>query len=56
METSRLHRLLTVGGTILGLFILYEVITYFVAYTDDARGQTGLWQIHGYLKALASIA
>lgn len=24
-----------------------------VAYTDDARGQTGLWQIHGYLKALA---
>lgn len=23
-----------------------------VAYTNDARGQTGLWQIHGYLKAL----
>lgn len=25
-----------------------------VAYTNDARGQTGLFQIHGYLKALAS--
>lgn len=24
-----------------------------VAYTDDARGQTGLWQIHGFLKAIA---
>ena len=27
-----------------------------VAYTDDARGQTGLWQIHGFLKALADAA
>ncbi len=27
-----------------------------VAYTDDARGQTSLWQVHGYLKALASTA
>lgn len=25
-----------------------------VAYTDEARGQTALWQVHGYLKALAS--
>ncbi len=42
VETSRLHRLLTVGGTILGLFILYEVITYFVAYTDDAYVRSDL--------------
>ncbi|MBL0901304.1 MAG: HlyD family secretion protein, partial [Reyranella sp.] len=41
-ETSRLHRLLTVGGTILGLFILYEVVTYFVAYTDDAYVRSDL--------------
>ena len=31
-EASRLHRLLAVGGTIFGLFIVYEVFTYFVAY------------------------
>ena len=42
VETSRLHRLLTVGGTILGLFILYEVVTYFVAYTDDAYVRSDL--------------
>jgi len=42
VETSRLHRLLTVGGTILALFILYEVITYFVAYTDDAYVRSDL--------------
>lgn len=41
-EASRLHRLLTVGGTILGLFILYEVVTYFVAYTDDAYVRSDL--------------
>lgn len=41
-ETSRLHRLLTVGGTILGLFILYEVVTYFVAFTDDAYVRSDL--------------
>lgn len=28
----------------------------FTAYTDDSRGQAGLWQIHGYLKALATAA
>jgi len=42
VETSRLHRLLTVGGTILGLFILYEVVTYFVAFTDDAYVRSDL--------------
>ncbi|TBR28532.1 MAG: biotin/lipoyl-binding protein, partial [Reyranella sp.] len=41
-ETSRLHRLLTVGGTILGLFLLYEVVTYFVAFTDDAYVRSDL--------------
>jgi hypothetical protein len=25
-----------------------------VAYVDDKRGQTGLWQVHGFLKALAA--
>lgn len=24
------------------------------AYTDDSRGQAGLWQIHGFLKGLAA--
>lgn len=42
VETSRLHRLLTVGGTILGFFILYEVVTYFVAFTDDAYVRSDL--------------
>jgi multidrug efflux system membrane fusion protein len=42
VETSRLHRLLTVGGTILGLFILYEVVTSFVAFTDDAYVRSDL--------------
>ncbi|WP_295142541.1 HlyD family secretion protein [uncultured Reyranella sp.] len=41
-ETSRLHRLITVGGTILGLFLLYEVVTYFVAFTDDAYVRSDL--------------
>lgn len=41
-ETSRLHRLITVGGTILGLFILYEVFTSFVAFTDDAYVRSDL--------------
>ena len=42
VETSRLHRLLTVGGTILALFVLYEVFTYFVAFTDDAYVRSDL--------------
>ena len=42
VETSRLHRLLTVGGIILALFVLYEVFTYFVAFTDDAYVRSDL--------------
>ena len=42
VETSRLHRLLTVGGTILARFVLYEVFTYFVAFTDDAYVRSDL--------------
>ena len=41
-EASRLRRLGLVGGTILGLFIAYEVFTYFVAYTDDAYVRSDL--------------
>ncbi|MDB5487247.1 MAG: hypothetical protein JWQ58_962 [Reyranella sp.] len=41
-ETSRLHRVITVGGTILALFILYEVFTSFVAFTDDAYVRSDL--------------
>jgi multidrug efflux system membrane fusion protein len=37
-----LHRIVAVGGTILVLFLLYEVFTYFVAYTDDAYVQSDL--------------
>ena len=41
-EASRLRRLSLVGGTILGLFIAYEVFAYFVAYTDDAYVRSDL--------------
>ncbi|MDP1964255.1 MAG: biotin/lipoyl-binding protein, partial [Reyranella sp.] len=41
-ETSRLRRLLTVGGTILGLFVAYQILVYFVAYTDDAYVRSDL--------------
>lgn len=41
-ETSRLHRLITVGGTLLGLFIFWEVFTTFVIYTDDAYVRSDL--------------
>jgi len=37
-----LRRLLTVGGTILGLFVAYEILVYFVAYTDDAYVRSDL--------------
>ena len=37
-----MRRLLIVGGTILGLFILYQVFVYFVAYTDDAYVRSDL--------------
>jgi multidrug efflux system membrane fusion protein len=33
---SRLRRVVTVGGTLLVLLVVWEVFTYFVAYTDDA--------------------
>jgi multidrug efflux system membrane fusion protein len=39
---SRLRRLLTVGGTIFVLFVLWEVLTYYVAYTDDAYVRSDL--------------
>jgi multidrug efflux system membrane fusion protein len=39
---SRLRRLITVGGTLLLLFILWETFTYFVAYTDDAYVRSDL--------------
>ena len=39
---SRLRRVLTVGGTLLFLFIAWETITYFVAYTDDAYVRSDL--------------
>jgi multidrug efflux system membrane fusion protein len=41
-ETSRLRRLLTVGGTLLGLFVAYQILVYFVAYTDDAYVRSDL--------------
>ncbi len=41
-EASRLRRLMVVGGTILGLFIAYQIIVYFVAYTDDAYVRSDL--------------
>jgi membrane fusion protein, multidrug efflux system len=39
---SRLRRLATVIGTILVLFIAWEVLTYYVAYTDDAYVRSDL--------------
>lgn len=41
-ETSRLRRLVVVGGTILGLFVAYQILVYFVAYTDDAYVRSDL--------------
>ena len=41
-ETSRLRRLLTVGGTLFGLFVAYQILVYFVAYTDDAYVRSDL--------------
>src|SRR5215475_5436518 len=42
LARSRLRRVLTVGGTLLFLFVAWEVITYFVAYTDDAYVRSDL--------------
>jgi multidrug efflux system membrane fusion protein len=41
-SVSRLRRLLTVSGTILTLFVLWEILTYYVAYTDDAYVRSDL--------------
>ena len=41
-ETSRLRRLVVVGGTLLGLFVAYQIVVYFVAYTDDAYVRSDL--------------
>jgi multidrug efflux system membrane fusion protein len=37
-----LRRVITVGGTLLVLFILWETFTYFIAYTDDAYVRSDL--------------
>jgi multidrug efflux system membrane fusion protein len=42
LARSRLRRVLTVGGTLLVLFILWESFTYFIAYTDDAYVRSDL--------------
>jgi multidrug efflux system membrane fusion protein len=42
LARSRLRRVITVGGTLLFLFIAWETITYFVAYTDDAYVRSDL--------------
>ncbi len=39
---NRLRRVLVVGGTIVALFILYEILTGIVAYTDDAYVRSDL--------------
>ena len=39
---GRLRRLITVGGTLLLLLILWETFTYFIAYTDDAYVRSDL--------------
>jgi len=41
-SVSRLHRLIGVGGTLLLLLVLWEVLTYFVVYTDDAYVRSDL--------------
>jgi multidrug efflux system membrane fusion protein len=41
-RASRLRRLVMVSGTVLLLFVLWEVLTYFVAYTDDAYVRSDL--------------
>lgn len=42
LARSRLRRVITVGGTLLVLFILWESFTYFIAYTDDAYVRSDL--------------
>ena len=40
--TSRIRRLVAVVGTILVLFVAWEVATYYIAYTDDAYVRSDL--------------
>ena len=40
--TSRIRRLVAVVGTILLLFVAWEVGTYYIAYTDDAYVRSDL--------------
>src|SRR4029077_4221017 len=42
LARSRLRRVVTVGGTLLILFILWETFTFFVAHTDDAYVRSDL--------------
>lgn len=42
LARARLRRVITVAGTLLALFVLWEVTTYFVAYTDDAYVRSDL--------------
>src|SRR5438067_2677831 len=42
LARSRLRRVITVGGTLLALFIVWETFTYFIAYTDDAYVRSDL--------------
>lgn len=39
---SRLRRIFAVGGTLLFLFVAWETLTFFVAYTDDAYVRSDL--------------
>jgi membrane fusion protein, multidrug efflux system len=41
-SVSRLRRLVAVVGTIAALFVAWEVLTYYVAYTDDAYVRSDL--------------
>ncbi len=39
---SRMRRVITVGGTLLFLLAVWEIFTYFIAYTDDAYVRSDL--------------
>ena len=39
--TTRLQRIAIVAVAILGMFVLYEIASSFIAYTDDAYVQSG---------------
>jgi len=42
LARARLRRVVTVGGTLLALFGAWEVLTWFIAYTDDAYVRSDL--------------